>query len=92
MAGVIQGLLFNFNLYLLTHFNGACSFRIEFMLSKNKLMERIKFCWSSWRSSDQSLSKFSITGYLIINMTGGKVGLKVQKSLYEKVSWRIYYH
>ena len=39
MTGVIQGLILNFKLYLLTHFNGACSSRIEFMLSKNELME-----------------------------------------------------
>ena len=40
MAGVIQGLLLKFNLYLFTRFNGACSSRIDFMLSKNELMER----------------------------------------------------
>ena len=39
MAGVIQGLLLNFNLYLFTCFNGACSSRIELMLSKDELMK-----------------------------------------------------
>ena len=57
MAGVIQGLLLNFNLYLFTRFNGACSSRIEFMLSKNELMERFTSYWSSWKTLDQSLSK-----------------------------------
>ena len=53
MAGVIQGLLLNFNLYLLTDFNEACSSRIEIMLSKNGLMERFTFCWPSWRTQYQ---------------------------------------
>ena len=44
MAGVIQGLLLNFDLYLLTRFNGACPSRIEFMLSKNKLVEGFTSC------------------------------------------------
>ena len=57
MAGVIQNLLLNFDLYLLTRFNEACSSRIEFMLSKNELMERLTSYWSSFRSSGQSLSK-----------------------------------
>ena len=38
MTGVIQGLILKFKLYLLTHLNGACLSRIEFMLSKNELM------------------------------------------------------
>ena len=50
MAGVIQGLLLNFNLYLLTRFNGPCSLRIEFMLSQNELMERFISCWSSCKT------------------------------------------
>ena len=53
MAGVIQGLLLNFNLYLLTDFNEACSSRIEIMLSKNGLMERFTFCWPRWRTQYQ---------------------------------------
>ena len=44
LAWVIQGLLLNFNLYLLTCFNDARSSRIEFMLSKNELMERFTSC------------------------------------------------
>ena len=39
MAGVIQDLLLNFNLYLLARFNGACSSRIELVSSKNELIK-----------------------------------------------------
>ena len=39
MAGVVQGLLLNFDLYLFIRFNVACSSRIEFMLPKNELMK-----------------------------------------------------
>ena len=38
----------------MTRANGACSSSIEFMLSKNELMERFISCWSSWRTSDQN--------------------------------------
>ena len=51
MAGVNQGLDLNFNLYLLSLFNGACSSNIEFILSKKDSIDM-----SNWRTSDQSLS------------------------------------
>ena len=57
MAGVIQGLDLNFNLYLLIPFNGACSCNIEFMLSKKDSIDRFTSCWSNCRTSDQSLPK-----------------------------------
>ena len=40
MAGVIQGLDVNYNLYLLIRFDGACSSNIEFILSKNDSIDR----------------------------------------------------
>ena len=57
MAGVIQGLDLNFNLYLLIPFNGACSCNIEFMLYKKDSIDRFTSCWSNCRTSDQSLPK-----------------------------------
>ena len=54
MAGVIQGLDLNFNLYLLIRFSGACSSNIEFMLFKKDSIERFTSCWSNWRTLDQS--------------------------------------
>ena len=51
MAGVNQSLDLNFNLYLLSLFNGACSYNIEFILSKKDSKDT-----SNWTTSDQSLS------------------------------------
>ena len=50
MAGVIQGLDLNFNLYLLIRFSGACSSNIEFMLLKKDSIKRFTSCWSNWRT------------------------------------------
>ena len=57
MAGVIQGLDLNFNLYLLTLFNGEYSSNIEFILSKSNSIDRFTSCWSNWKALDKSLSK-----------------------------------
>ena len=57
MAGFIQGLDLNFNLYLPILFNGACSSNIEFILSKKDYIYRFTSCWFNWRTSGQSLSK-----------------------------------
>ena len=55
MAGVIQNLDLNFDLYVLILFNGACSTDIEFVLSKKDFIDRFASYWSNWRASDQSL-------------------------------------
>ena len=55
MAGVIQNLDLNFDLYLLILCNGACSSDIEFILSKKDFIDRFASYWSNWRASDQSL-------------------------------------
>ena len=57
MAGVIQDLGLNLNLYLLIIFDGACSSNIWFILPKNNSVDRYTSCWSNWRTSEQSLSK-----------------------------------
>ena len=57
MAGIIQGLDLNFNLYLLIHFIAAYLFNIEFMLSEKDSTKRSTSCWSTWRISDQLLPK-----------------------------------
>ena len=46
-TGVIQGLVLNLNLYLLTLLKGAVESRIEFILFKRDSLERSTFCWSS---------------------------------------------
>ena len=55
MAGVIQNLDLNFDLYLLILCNGACSSDIEFILSKKDSIDRFASYCSNWRASDQSL-------------------------------------
>ena len=56
-AGVIQGFVLNFSLYLSTFFNGACVSKMDSILFKKISIDRLTFCWSIWSKSAQSLSK-----------------------------------
>ena len=45
-AEVIQGFVWNFNLYFLNFFNGACTSITEFIWFRKESKERLTFCWT----------------------------------------------